>query len=253
MRKYFNPNFIFILLLLVVMTFANSDFSNPIGLFMEKLLYLPAIILGLSVHEFGHAAVATKLGDNTPKMQNRVTLNPIAHVDLFGFVCLMVAGFGWGKPVMINPQNFKNRRRDEFLVSIAGVTMNLIFAFIFALIVQLTVAFLVAGDILDKYQAVVKVFANVVQVNIVLMVFNLIPIPPLDGFSILTEILNLRKNLWYYKFYQNGFIVLMILLVIGLVDKVVFPLVQITYSNILWISAKILPINVIVKLFIGLF
>lgn len=251
MRKYFNTNFVFILLLLVIMTFANSDFSNPLALLMDKLLFLPAIILGLSVHEFGHAIVATKLGDNTPKMQNRVTLNPAAHVDLFGFICLMVAGFGWGKPVMINPQNFKHRRRDEFLVSIAGVTMNLIVAFIFALIVQVLVAFLVAGSNLEQYRTVVTVFANVVQVNIVLMIFNLVPIPPLDGFSILTELFDLRKNSWYYKFYQNGFVLLLILLVIGLVDKVVFPLVQMTYSNILWISAKIVPVDFVVSMIAG--
>lgn len=248
MKKYFNTNVIFILFLLVAMTLANSDFSDPVALFMNKLLYLPAIILGLSVHEFGHAAVAMKLGDNTPKMQNRVTLNPLAHIDLFGFICLMIAGFGWGKPVMINPQNFKNRRRDEFLVSIAGVTMNLIVAFLFALAVQLMVAFFVAKGELEKYRMVVQVFANVIQVNIVLMIFNLVPIPPLDGFSILTEIFDLRKNSWYYKFYQNGFVVLMILLVIGLVDKVVVPLVNMTYNNMIWVAAKLIPVEVIVKL-----
>ena len=149
---------------------------------------------------------------------------------------------------MINPQNFKNRRRDEFLVSIAGVTMNLIIAFVFALAVQLMVAFFVAKGELEKYRMVVQVFANVIQVNIVLMIFNLIPIPPLDGFSILTEIFDLRKNSWYYKFYQNGFVVLMILLVIGLVDKVVFPLVNMTYNNMIWVAAKLIPVEVIVKL-----
>ena len=95
---------------------------------------------------------------------------------------------------------------------------------------------------------VVQVFANVIQVNIVLMIFNLVPIPPLDGFSILTEIFDLRKNSWYYKFYQNGFVVLMILLVIGLVDKVVFPLVNMTYNNMIWVAAKLIPVEVIVKL-----
>lgn len=251
MRKYINTNFIFILLLLVAMTFANSDFSNPISLLVDKLLFLPAIILGLSVHEYGHALVATKLGDNTPQMQNRVTLNPIAHIDLFGFLCLMVAGFGWGKPVMINPQNFKNRRRDEFLVAIAGVTMNLIVAFVFAILIQFLIVFLVAKGAFDQQQMLITVFANVVQVNIVLMIFNLLPIPPLDGFGILTELLDLKRNSWYYKFYQNGFIVLMILLVIGLVDKVVFPLVTLTYSNLMWFASKLVPVDILAKLLLG--
>ena len=91
-------------------------------------MMLPGIIIGLAFHEFAHAAVAFKLGDPTPKMQGRVTINPLAHIDPVGLAALLFAGFGWGVPVQINPSNFKKRRRDELLVSLAGVTMNLVIA-----------------------------------------------------------------------------------------------------------------------------
>ena len=99
-------------------------------LIMTKLLMLPGIIMALSFHEFAHAWVSDKLGDPTPRRQGRVTLNPLAHIDWIGFLTLVLVGFGWGKPVQIDPSYYKNRRRDEFFVAIAGVTMNLILAVI---------------------------------------------------------------------------------------------------------------------------
>lgn len=229
------------------MTLINSDFSNPLEWIMSRVLLLPGIILGLSIHEFGHAYVAARLGDETPRIQKRVTLNPMAHIDKFGFLCLMVAGFGWGRPVMINPQNFKNRRRDELLVAVAGVTMNLIVAIVFAAIIQVLIVYLVSKGAYNENQMLVTVLVSVVRINIVLMVFNLMPIPPLDGFSILTEIFDLKKNSWYYTFYQNGFIILMILLVVGFADKILFPIVDMVYSSIMYMSMNIVPLELLTK------
>ena len=100
---------------------------------LTKLLMLPGIIIGLSFHEFAHAWMSDKLGDPTPRRQGRVTINPMAHIDPIGFLALLLVGFGWGKPVQIDPGYYKHRRRDEFLVGIAGVTMNLLIAVIFSL------------------------------------------------------------------------------------------------------------------------
>ena len=97
---------------------------------MTKILTLPGIILGLSLHEFAHAWMSDRLGDPTPKRQGRLTINPLAHIDWIGFIALLFVGFGWGKPVMIDPGYYKNRRLGEFLTGIAGVTMNLIIAVI---------------------------------------------------------------------------------------------------------------------------
>ena len=100
---------------------------------LTKLLMLPGIIIGLSFHEFAHAWMSDKLGDPTPRRQGRVTINPMAHIDPIGFLALLLVGFGWGKPVQIDPGYYKHRRRDEFLVGIAGVTMNLLLAIAFSI------------------------------------------------------------------------------------------------------------------------
>ena len=103
----------------------SSILQDPLSL----LYTLPAIIIGLTVHEWAHAFAADKLGDPTAKNLGRMTLNPFAHIDLFGFLCLLVVGFGWAKPVPVNPRNFKNYRRDDIIVSLAGIAMNLVVAF----------------------------------------------------------------------------------------------------------------------------
>ncbi|HPW99262.1 MAG TPA: site-2 protease family protein, partial [Sedimentibacter sp.] len=98
---------------------------------LGRLLYLPGILLGISVHECSHGYAAVRMGDDTPLMQGRITLNPLSHLDPMGFLCLLVFGFGWAKPVQINPRNFKNPRRDDALVSLAGPVSNFLVAFLF--------------------------------------------------------------------------------------------------------------------------
>ena len=154
---------------------------------MTKLLMLPGIIMALSFHEFAHAWVSDKLGDPTPRRQGRVTLNPLAHIDWIGFITLIIVGFGWGKPVQIDPGYYKNRRRDEFLVAIAGVTMNLILAIIISFPVKMMMKTNVFGASALGYDIYMILF-YAVMINLVLMIFNLIPCPPLDGWNIITQI-----------------------------------------------------------------
>ena len=197
---------------------------------MDKLLILPGIIIGLSFHEFAHGIVSYKLGDPTPKLQGRLTINPAAHIDPFGFLTLLIAGFGWGVPVEIDPRYYKHRRRDEMLVAFAGVVMNLLIAIVFSFILK--ILFIVSppwmmgtfGDIL------LDVLSYVVYINVVLMVFNLLPVPPLDGFGILTEIFNLRKYSWYYQVYDKGFFILLILIIFNVTDIVLVPCVSFVYQ-----------------------
>ena len=119
MRRRIDPVF---LIFLVLMLFTSlRRYSSPAEWFIQTILIIPGVVIGLSFHEFAHGWVAWKLGDPTPKFQGRVTVNPKAHIDPIGFVALLFAGFGWGQPVEINPNNFKHRRRDELLVSLAGV------------------------------------------------------------------------------------------------------------------------------------
>lgn len=230
MRRYYNTTTIGMAILMVFI--AMRGFRGNIGEWIyTQLIALPGIIIGLSFHEFAHAIVAYKLGDITPKLQGRVTVNPLAHIDPFGFVTLFLAGFGWGRAVEINPYNFKNRRRDELIVSLAGVVMNLLIAVVFTAIFKLisanmTVSSFQGGEVL------LTIIYYVVYINIVLMVFNLLPIPPLDGFSIATEIFDLRKNPWYWTVYNNGFMILMIFVVTGFTGRIMTPFIR-TFMGLL--------------------
>ena len=195
-------------------------------LIITKILMLPGIIIGLSFHEFAHAWVSDKLGDPTPRRQGRVTINPLAHIDWIGFLALLLVGFGWGKPVQIDPGYYKNRRRDEFLVGIAGVTMNLLLAIIFSIPARAIVkAFgnAVASDFV--YNIYLMIF-YIVSINIVLMIFNLIPCPPLDGWGIITQIFRLDRYSWWYKVYQYGTWILLALIVFNVTDLIITPLVS---------------------------
>ncbi|MDD5922848.1 MAG: site-2 protease family protein [Eubacteriales bacterium] len=204
------------------------------GGFMNWVLYnvemLPGIVIGLSFHEFGHAWVSDRFGDPTPRRQGRISLNPLHHVDWIGFLCLLFAGFGWGKPVEIDPRYYKKPRRDEFLVSIAGVFMNLVTAVLFSILLRLllmtSLSQMISEDTMQGYMALVllRVVDYIIQINVVLMIFNLLPIPPLDGFGILTQIFDLRKKSWYMSFYRVGPILLVLLIMFGGLDFVLNPL-----------------------------
>ena len=185
---------------------------------------LPGIILGLSFHEFAHAWVSDKLGDPTPRRQGRVTINPLAHIDWIGFLALLLVGFGWGKPVQIDPSYYKNKRRDEFLVSIAGVTMNLILAIIISIPAKLMIKTFSAGTSELVYNIYLILF-YAVTINLVLMIFNLIPCPPLDGWGIITQLFGLDKYDWWYKVYQYGTWILLALIVTNVTDHIITPLV----------------------------
>lgn len=142
--------------------------------------FIIALVLALSFHEAAHAYVANALGDPTAKLHGRLTLNPIAHLDFLGTIFLLLAGFGWGKPVPVNPQNFRSPRLDNLTVALSGPMSNFLLATVFGLIFR----FLSPPAPLDA------VIALIIFFNLVLMIFNLIPIPPLDGSKILSLFLS---------------------------------------------------------------
>ncbi|KGO12984.1 peptidase [Clostridium botulinum] len=164
---------------------------------LSKILIIPAILVGLTVHEFAHAYVADKLGDKTPKFQGRLTLNPFSHIDIIGFIMILLIGFGWAKPVQINPSALKRGYKDEIKVSVAGVTANIVTAFIFALITAflLKMDLIILGDVTSLGGIIGVILAYIVRINCMLAVFNLMPIPGLDGFDIL-------RDLWPKTFYK---------------------------------------------------
>jgi Zn-dependent protease len=235
MRRYLASPLPIIIVLLLVTSIMNGRYGSLGDWFFNTLCMLPGVIIALSFHEYGHALVAVKCGDPTPKNQGRLTINPKAHVDPIGLACLALVGFGWGVPVQINPRNFRHPRRDELLVSLAGVAMNFLLAVVFMGIVKLAFTFGSSFMLTSIGDTVRLILLYTVQINIVLLVFNLIPVPPLDGFGILTQIFNLRNTRYYWFVYNNGFWILLALIVFNVTDVILSPLVAIIYNFILGI------------------
>ena len=148
------------------------------------LEFLPGIILGLTVHEFSHAYIAKRCGDMTSSVQGRVTLNPFKHIDALGFVMLLVAGFGWAKPVQFDEQNLRNPKTDVIKIAVAGPVSNAITAMLLSIIFSLYNHFL-PGYYGNWMQIVNNVFLYAIYINWGLFIFNLIPLPPLDGSHLL--------------------------------------------------------------------
>lgn len=233
--KNVNPAILIIIVLLLGNNMLTSNQSLWEWLF-DQVLFLPAILIGLTFHEAAHGFASYLLGDPTPKLQGRLSLNPLRHIDPIGFLALFFAGFGWGKPVEINPFYYKNRRRDELIVSLAGVAVNLVIAIISTIALKFIIMYCFvpgAGALSNMEYALLMILTYMIQVNIVLMVFNLIPVPPLDGFGVVTQIFNLKKYDWWYTIYSNGFLILMVLIIFNITDMILGPAVGFVY-NLLW-------------------
>lgn len=178
----------------------NLLFQNPI-LF---LLWAISLIIAVTIHEFAHALAADKVGDPTARAYGRLTLNPLAHLDPIGTLMILVAGFGWGKPVPVDSYNFRNPKRDSLIVSAAGVVTNFVFAAICSIIIKIFPPLQTFGSVL-------------IILNIGLGVFNLLPIPPLDGSKILISLLPGRQSYEWELFFDRYGWYLLIIFVIPLI------------------------------------
>lgn len=212
--------FIFFLIIMIVNSVQRGRFDNPAEWLQSVLLLLPAIVIGITFHEAAHAYSAYKLGDQTPKVQGRVTLNPLKHIEPMGLIVLIFVGFGWGRPVQVNPYAFKgNRRLANLIVDVSGVTTNFIIAFLFTpllFVVQDQIAF--------------TLVLNIIYINIVLMMFNLLPVPPLDGFGIVTEIFDLRRFAWHRQINNYGMFIIMALVIFGVVGIILGPVLNTIFN-----------------------
>ncbi len=182
----------------------------------ELLISLPAILLAITIHEFSHGLAAHLLGDPTPKNQGRLTLNPLPHLDPLGALMLVVAHFGWAKPVQVNPYNFRgDRQRGMLLVALAGPASNILVA-------------LLGGILYNLVYGISVYFSSfafsLILINVYLALFNLIPIPPLDGSKILASILPRRMHGFLYQLEAYGTIILVLLIVTNITSKVLGPI-----------------------------
>jgi len=199
---------------------------------IEKLIILvPVVLMAITFHELAHGWAAYRLGDPTPKIQGRLTLNPISHLDPLGAILLLVAGFGWAKPVEVNPYYFRgDRQKGMMLVALAGPLANILLAFSGALLFNYLASY---GNLTYIF------FSNLVIINIYLAAFNLLPVPPLDGSKILAGLLPRASLNFMYALEGYGPLILMLLIITGLTRYLILPIARILIT-LVWTLAGIL-------------
>ncbi len=199
-----------------------KSFLSGIARELVNLLpVVPAIFWAISFHEFCHGWVALRLGDPTAKEDGRLTLNPLAHFDSLGFICLLLFKFGWAKPVPIDPRYFRRPRRDMVLVSLAGVTGNILSAVLVGFAIKMLMRFAPAA-FYSNYGLQLVLYAFV-AVNLNFAVFNLLPIPPLDGSRLLYMILPRSALGVVHGLERWGFAVMFVLIYFGVIDRILLP------------------------------
>lgn len=195
-------------------------------MFENMVLALPGLFVAIIFHELAHGYTAYKLGDPTAKNEGRLTLNPLKHIDVVGFIFLLIFKFGWAKPVPINPAYFKKRKRDIILVSLAGPLTN----FILALIISFILSFNIIKSVL-----LIDILITALWYNIMLGIFNLLPFPPLDGSKIVASLLPFKYEYLFYKNQRYLNLILVVLIFTNLIDKILTPLINFALKIIMTI------------------
>ena len=239
---YIDRRLIFLIIALMLFSSFMTLFSRENGL-LSFVITIPGILIAITFHEFAHAFAADRLGDDTPRRQGRLNLNPFKHLDLFGTIMLVFAGFGWGKPVEINPRNFNrdiSLSKAEAIVAAAGPIMNLIIAVVFEIILCLVVKFapgfnVIGGTIWTSNEVwgiVASIVGGVVSINIGLGIFNLIPLPPLDGSKILSGFLPYNARNWLDSHSQIFEIIFVALWIVGILGLIISPIISIVNNGL---------------------
>lgn len=228
-----DKRFIYVILaIMVIMSVAGMSGNYLLGLFLT----LPGVIIAITFHEFAHAYAAYKLGDDTPRMQGRLNLNPLSHMDPIGFVLLIFAHIGWGKPVQINPRNFDRKysmSKGEAIVSIAGPAMNFVLALVFT-IIYFTVLKFAPGIMLTQWGTIViTMISSAIIVNVGLGVFNLIPLPPLDGSKIFRNFMSYNVKEWLDRYERVFYMIFLILWITGFAGKIISPIIELISTGLI--------------------
>lgn len=251
----------------------DALFSDP-KWFLEYSLYrIPAVLIALVLHEWAHGYVAYRVGDPTAKIMGRLSLNPLKHLDPVGTLMMFFLGFGWAKPVPVNPANFKNPHRDDLLVSIAGITMNLLLFLLFTILAVVfnqllwqpivfeyyslhdllglkdgVINYILAGygnDLSDLFLRpgvlwVVRLTSQIAMVNLYIGIFNLFPIPPLDGSHILNDLVFKGKLFASQRISQFGMLAMLLLSATGVLGRVMNFLGDAVQGGVLTVIAAIM-------------
>lgn len=232
---YIDRRILYIVLGLIIL-------SNVIGLLtntdelLSLLMSLPAVLIAITFHEFAHAFVADKLGDDTPRRQGRLSLNPFAHLDPIGSIMLIFAGFGWGKPVEIDSRNFNRNIKmpvAEAMVAAAGPIMNFILAIIFAVIYAIIWKFAPTFMVNQIGFIIMLMIQSCIAINLGLGIFNLIPLPPLDGSKIVKGFLPYNAKNWVQQYEQYFYIAFVVIWVTGIAGIIISPLISGAYTGLM--------------------
>lgn len=216
---------------------------------LTLLLTIPGLLVAITFHEFAHAYAADKLGDDTPRMQGRLTLNPLGHLDPIGSIMLLFAGFGWGKPVEVNPRNYDRRfsmEKADAIVSIAGPLMNFFLAIVLTLIYCAIYKFAGTQVVNSQIGTIIMLMINIaISINIGLGVFNLIPVPPLDGSKVIKPLLSNNAKIWFENNERIFEMVFVVLWIVGILSAIISPIIHGIYSGVLSLGFKLFGITLI--------
>ena len=232
----FDRRIIYIIIAIMVLSTVVNYISNPGALF-GLLVSIPGVLIAITFHEFAHGFAAYKLGDNTAKNEGRLSLNPLDHLDPIGTLMLLFAGFGWGKPVHVNPMNYTRKmsmEKGEAIVSVAGPLMNILLAFIFAIIYALIYKFAGLEFIESTVGYIIMMLISyTISINIGLGVFNLIPLPPLDGSKIIMPFLPYNAKQWFRNNEYIFYIVFVVIWITGIASWIISPAITAISNGIM--------------------
>ena len=231
---YIDKKIIYIILAIVAGYSMIGLLSNTNAL-LSLLYSIPGVLIAITFHEFAHAFAADKLGDDTPRLQGRLSLNPLAHLDPIGSLMLLFARVGWGKPVQINPTNFNRKRSmsaQEAIVALAGPVMNLIIAIVLTIILFAINAFASTFVFTTVGMLICLTLQMAISVNIGLGVFNLIPLPPLDGSKILMHFLPYNAKTWFENNTQLFYVIFIVLWITNLISYIISPVIGVVSNGI---------------------
>ena len=242
---YFDKRIIYAIIAIMAI-WGISRYLIDINSLLGLLYSIPGVLIAITFHEFAHAIVAYKLGDDTPRMEGRISLNPLSHIDPIGFIMLLFAGFGWGKPVHVNPRNYNRDitiEKADAIVSIAGPAINLILAFIFTLIYFAIYKF--AGAIIYTSTIgyiVMQMIMGIITINIGLGIFNLIPLPPLDGSKVIKPFLSYNLKTWFENHEGIFYVIFIALWITGIAGIIISPIIEFIFDQLITLGAFIFKV-----------
>ena len=241
---FFNidKRFLYIIMAILVV-YGLVGYLTDTSAILRLLFSIPGVLIAITFHEFAHAKVADILGDDTPRREGRISLNPLMHIDPFGFIMLIFAGFGWGKPVNVNPRNYNRDisvEKADCIVSIAGPIMNFLLAIIFTILYFIILKFAGNKFVLSIAGSTILTMINAcILTNIGLGVFNLIPLPPLDGSKVIKPILPYNAKIFFEDNEQIFYYLFIFLWITGIAGKIISPIIGVIYNLLYGIGLNI--------------